>query len=108
MDKAAGGIVGILAGIYLVRVALAGNARPLLEMLKEETGYLELLVALYLIYLLHKNKVTGEFTDQLLLAAAIAATLKVVTSNANVVEEFQKFGSGQQTLFETAGNLFGL
>ena len=107
MDNVATGITGIIGGVYLIRVAAAGNAKELLKLLKDETGFIQVIIALYLIWLLHKNRSTSEFTDQLVMAAAIAALLQAASSKGNLLEELVKFGKGDQNMLEAAQHIFG-
>jgi hypothetical protein len=106
MDKVAGGAVGVLAGVYLIAVARAGHSKDLFALLKEETGYLELLAAMYALWLLHEKTERGGIVDQLIMVALIAAAVKLASNTGNIVPELEKFGNGEQGLFTTFGHVF--
>lgn len=107
MDKVATAVVGGFIGVYLIRVGLAGNGSALLKELEKEGGYLQFLVALYALWLLHKYGPTHQITDALVTTAAVAVLLKVMASDTNVVATIREFATGRKTLFQTTKALFG-
>lgn len=107
MDKVAGGVIGVAVGIYLVRVGLAGNTKKLLQMLAKEGYYLEVLIALYALWILWKYGPAQTFTHQLMMAASIGVVLKTIGEGDKVSSVLTQFGNGQLTLFGAAKALFG-
>lgn len=107
MEDTAGAVVAAAIAAYVIRVGVAGNGKELMHLLSEEVGYLEFIVACYLLYLLHEQGgIAGDITNQLLWTAAIAALIKVVTSNSNVIVELENFGAQKQSLLTTLKHIF--
>lgn len=91
----------IMLGFYGLTVFRNGNVMPLVDALKEETGYLEFLISLAII----KWAVDNDFTG---LAAPIAtlAVLSVVlklSGRFNLTSALSDFATGRAGLFETLG-----
>jgi hypothetical protein len=108
MDKAAVGVLGVLAGVYLVRVGLAGNHKQLLQELAKEGHYLEVLAALFALWVIWKyGPNPGGFTHSLMMTAGIAAFLNTAFRNVNVSQALQDFGAGKKSLLDTAKSIFG-
>lgn len=109
MENVAGAAVGGILGLYVIRVGMAGHSKDLLTLLSEESGYLELLVALYALYLIHEQGgPLGSLTDQLMWMAVIAALIKAVAAHSDLFGELEKFGNGQQGLFTSLKHIAGI
>lgn len=105
MENAIGGVLALALGAYVIKVGIDGNGSELIKLLSEEAGYLELLVAAYVLWLLHDNLsgALGDVYNQLLWAAAIGLIITMVKANqkADVWSEISSFASGKQPLFTT-------
>lgn len=106
VGKALNGIVGVMLGLYLINVAIKGNSKALMAMLKDEGGYLQLLVAMYALYLLHEYGPTSKVTDALIIAAITAVLVKAAT-NVNTGSILTSFANGQANMLDTVKALFG-
>lgn len=101
-------VAGAIVGVYVVRVGIAGNGKQLLILLKEDDKYLDLLVAIYAIYLLQEFGPTHAIVDQLLWAAGLAILIKMVSSNVNFLSALEDFGSGKRGLLDTVKLILGV
>lgn len=108
MDKVAGGVIGVGLGVYLVRVGLAGNTKQLLQMLAKEGRYLEVLVALYALWILWKFGPAQDFTHQVMMAGAVGMVLNTMVRGdfAKVTTALTAFGNGQIGLYDAAKQIF--
>lgn len=99
-DEIMDGAASIALAVYLVMVVYRGNLFPFLNELKKEVGFLEFVVAIYLIYKLMQipsiAPIVGMFVTGAILAALIRASQNF---NADL---FNQFANGQINLFQLA------
>ncbi len=95
MDKVFGGVVGVLLGVYLVRVGIAGNGKQLLALLREDDKYLDFLLALWILWVLHEYGPTHDITDQLVISGIVGTILLVVHNNPQIFSNLELFGEGK-------------
>jgi hypothetical protein len=107
MNKAAAGIVAVLAGVYLVRVGMAKNFPQLLKELAKEGKYLEFIVAIYVLWLLWNIGDRNDFMHQLMIVASVALVFRAMTNMGNVTQTMQAFGAGNIDLFQVFKNIVG-
>lgn len=111
LNKVIGGILGVGLGLYTLKVVFSGNTDALGNLLKDETGYLEFLVALYALYLLHKYGPEHKIIDLIITMAVLAIIFKTINRNTTLVSNthaaLSKFGSGNATILETIGSILG-
>ena len=104
-DLLNGGIaIGI--GVYLAAVLIQGNLSDLWTDLSGELGYVEFLVALFIISLLASFGPTSQITDMLIVLALIGFAFRIATNSPKVISALQNFGNGQTDLFGTFKAIF--
>jgi hypothetical protein len=106
LDNVAAGVVGAGAGIYLVKVGLNRNGAELLDLLKDEGGYLQVLVAMYALYLLYEFVPAQGIMKQLIVTAFIGVAIEVVRRNDTIIADLEQFGKDKD-LGAFAKKLFG-
>ena len=102
-DEVMDGAAAIAIGVYLVIVIYRGNVIPFLNELKKEVGFLEFIVAVYILYRLVKIPTAGPIIGALAAGAILAAVLKA-SQNFNSTA-FTQFANGQISIFTLAVNL---
>jgi len=98
------GVSAVVVGAYLAAVFVNGNSQALVKQLAGDTGYLEFLVACFIVKWIIDNDVTGVAWP-LLVIAILAAGMKLV-GRLNVMDAIDAFSSGKAGLFETVKTLF--
>lgn len=98
------GLAAIGLGVYLAAVVLNGNLSAFLTEIKKETGFLEFIIALFIVYQLTKVPALKPFTLPIVLASVIILTMRVVRGSDT--RAFSQFSSGQIGLFDLFGRLF--
>lgn len=104
-DAIADGSVAIGLGVYLAVVFYQGNLTPLLQQLKGEVGYLEFLVAAFVIYKLLEIKMTQPIIGLFIVGAVLVAVMNVARNSDT--SAIAQFGAGQIGLFQLIGKLAG-
>lgn len=107
IDKVLGAVTGVGLGLYTLKVIVNGNIVELGSLVKEETGYLEFLIAIYVLYLLHKNGPTHSIVDGLIVIAVVAVLIKAATKS-NLSSLLSDFGAGRASMLETVNKIIGL
>jgi hypothetical protein len=107
IDKVLGAVTGVGVGLYIIQVVAKGNTKNLYELVKDETGYLEFLIALYVLYLLHKFGPTSKITDALIVMAVIAVLIKAAT-HSNLSSALSDFAAGRKSMFQTLSEILGI
>lgn len=98
------GLAAIALGVYLAAVLLNGNLGAFLNEIKKETGFLEFLVALFIVYELTKVPALKPFSVPIVGAAAIILAMRVVRGTDG--QAFSQFAQGRIGLFDLFGRLF--
>ncbi len=104
-DEAMDGFASIALAVYLVIVFYRGNIFPMLNELKKETGYLEFLIAIYLVYLLLKIQATRPIVALLVTGAVMVMLIKM--SQNFSASKFSDFQAGRINLFQLATSVLG-
>lgn len=98
------GLAAVALGVYVAVIAIRGNLKSLLGELTKETGYLEFIVAIFLIYELTKIKAIRPITLPLAGGALIILAMRIV--NGSDTQAFTDFRDGKIGLIQLAGKLF--
>lgn len=106
IDRALGGISAIALGAYLAAVITHGNTEALLSELKKETGYLEFLVAVWVLWHLMTYKPIRDVSAPLVLGGILAIALKIAATS-NISSKMEQFSSGQISLFGLFRSVIG-
>ncbi len=93
-------ISGAFAGIYLAGTVFNGKLNELIKLLMQEVGYLEFLVALFVLYNLTINKWTSGPT-WVFVALGVMSLVLYVAANYDFKSALSNFASGQTGLFDT-------
>lgn len=105
-DRLIGAAAGIGIATFIFAVVWQGNTKELGAMLFKEEGYIEFLVALFLLGLLMKYGPTSKITDLFVVMAVLAVLFKVA-SNVNFGTTLSDFASGKTNMLNTVKALFG-
>lgn len=107
MASLVNGVASVVLGVYLAFVVYRGNVTQLGKALYQDgTGWLEFLIALYLLSVLYNNPRTREITGGLVGLAIVALLFRLITNTDT--SAFSQFQSGQLSLFQFVGRLAGL
>lgn len=98
------GLVSVGLGVYLVAVVLRGNLKPFLNELVAETGFLEFVVAIFIIYQLTRVPSIRPFTLPLAAGAVIILVMRIVSGTDS--QAFKDFAAAKIGIFELASRLF--
>lgn len=95
-------VVGL--GVYLAMVVIRGNAKAFLTQASGEIGFLEFIVAIYLLSLILGIPQLQPFRGPIVFAVVFIIAAKIVsqTNSSNV----QAFANGNISLFQFAQSLF--
>lgn len=104
-DGVIDGVAAIAVGVYLVVVFYNGNIKQLGSELKKESGFLEFLVAAFIVYKLLQIQMTRPIIGLFVIGAFIIAAQNIVRGMD--VSAFQKYSRGGITLFQLATAIFG-
>lgn len=99
------GLAAVGLGVYLAVVIIRGNLKPLLSELTYETGFLEFIVALFILYEVLKVKELRPFSVPLSAAVVIILAMRLIQGSD--VSLFQQFAKGQIGLFDLFGKVIG-
>ena len=101
------GAIAVGIGVYIAAVVINGNIVDLGGALASESGYLEFLIALFVLSLLASFGPTSEITQALIVLALIGLAFRLATNTPKVLTALQNFGSGQTDLFGTFTAIVG-
>ncbi len=104
-ESAMDGLAAIALAVYLAMVLARGNLKPFLAQVVKETGFVEFIVALWVLSLILKVPEVRPLAVPLATMAAIILAMRI-TAGADI-GAFKAFASGQAGLFETVGRVFG-
>lgn len=93
-------VSGAFVGVYLAGTVFNGKLNELIKLLMQEIGYLEFLVALFVLYNLTINKWTSGPT-WVFVALGVLSMLLYVTANYDFKSAFADFANGKTGLFDT-------
>jgi hypothetical protein len=97
-DASFDGLSAVVIAAYLFAVVYRGNLKPLgAAVLQDGPGFLEALVAMYIVVLLmNVGGWTGKIMTGLVMLAIVGIAVKVATGNASAL---QSYASGNVGLF---------
>jgi hypothetical protein len=98
------GLAAVALGVYLAAVLLNGNLSAFLGEVKKEVGFLEFIVALFIVYQLTKVPAIRPVTIPLVGAAGLIMAFRVI--NGSDGQAFNQFAQGRIGLFELFGRVF--
>lgn len=98
------GLAAVALAVYLAMVLVRGNLKPFLAQVTKEGGFLEFLVAAFVIYEIAKVQSLRPFTLPMIGAVVIIATMRIV-SGTNMAA-FSQFSNGQIGLFKFLETVF--
>ena len=101
------GAVIIGTGAYLIDVAYQGKILDLGKALKEETGYIDFVVSLFILGLIQSYGPLSKVSGALMIITLTGLSIKV-GNNSNLLGSIQKFASGEATIVETFKTLSGV
>jgi Kef-type K+ transport system membrane component KefB len=99
-DDTMDGAASIALAIYLIAVVYRGNLFPFLNELKKEIGFLEFVVAIYIIYRLMKIPSLSGIVGMFVVGAVLAALLR--GSQNFSASDFNDFATGKISIFSLA------
>ena len=109
MDTTTGNLLGTVSGLaiasYVFAVVWQGNTKELGALLYTEEGYIEFIVALFVIGLLMKYGPTSPITDILVVGAVIGVLLRI-SSKVDLPSILQDFASGKVSGLTTIQTIF--
>jgi Na+-transporting NADH:ubiquinone oxidoreductase subunit NqrB len=104
-ESAMDGLAAIALAVYLAMVLARGNLKPFLAQVTKETGFVEFLVALWILSLILKIPEVRPMAAPLVTMAAIILAMRIVAGAD--ISAFNDFASGRAGLFQTIGRVFG-
>jgi hypothetical protein len=106
LSTALGAASGLAIAAYVVAVIYQGNLDNLGSMLLKEEGYLEFVIAIVLLWMLHRYGPDSPITDAITGIGILVVILRLA-STANLTSALSSFASGQAGLMQTVQALFG-
>lgn len=100
------GAVTIGLGAYIIDVAYNGNTKNLGELLKEETGYIDFIVALFILGAIQNYGPANKINSLLITITVIGLFLKV-GGQSNIMSAISDFSSGNASIVDTIKKLGG-
>ena len=97
---------GLAVAAYLVAVALNGNATALGALLMKEEPYLEFVVAVLIIWALHKYGPTGTVTDLITVGVIVGVVLRLA-GVINLNNVLTPFAQGKAGILQTLQSVLG-
>ena len=98
------GLAAVALASYLAAVVLKGNTNGFLKLALQETGFLEFLIAIFLLYQLGQVQALKPFTGPLITAAGVILIFRLI-SGADM-SAFNDFSAGKIGLFELVSRTF--
>lgn len=99
------GTAAIALGVYLVVVFANGNINKLFSELQKESGFIEFLIAAFIVYKLLQIQMTRPIVGLFVIGAFIVAAQNILRGVD--VSAFQAYGAGRISLFELSTKVFG-
>lgn len=93
-------------GGYLVAVAWQQNLGQLWELLKQETGYLDFVIALVVLGALHKYGPTNKIADALIVMVIVGVLLRLART-VNITDITRRFANGELGIVGLVRTLLG-
>ena len=101
------GGAAIGAGAYVVTVVYKGNTHEFFTLLKSEKGYIDFVIALFILGAIQKYGSAGKISGTLTAITLIALAVKTI-GNTGVSSAVTKFGRGEAGILETVKSIFGV
>lgn len=101
------GVFTIGTGAYLVGVAYNGNLSKLIDTLKEEEGYLDFVVALFLLGAIQNYEPTNKLSNILLFMAGFGLFIRL-NNNFSLSGALKDFANGRASLIDTVKKIGGV
>lgn len=99
-NKLLGGVSAVAIGAYLVAVVIQGNAQELLNLLKNETGYVDFVIALFVLGVISHYGPASKISGVLIAATLIGLVIRV-GGHVNFLPAITRFANGQAGILET-------
>lgn len=99
-NKLLGGVSAIAIGAYLIAVVFKGNTQELLALIKGETGYIDFVVALFILGAISHYGPTSKISSILIAATLIGLVIRV-GGHMNFLPAITKFANGEAGILET-------
>ncbi len=104
-EDAIDGLATIALAVYLAVVIIRGNFKPLLDQVTKETGFVEFVIALFILSQLAKIPEVKPLVVPLTTGAILILGIKIA-SGANM-SVFSDFAAGRVGLFGLLSGIFG-
>ena len=101
------GAAAVGVGAYVVTVVYKGNTHELGTLLKSEKGYIDFVLALFILGAIQKYGSAGKISSALTAITLIALAVKTI-GKTGVSDAITKFGRGEAGILETAKGIFGV
>lgn len=98
------GLAAVALGVFLAAIIIHGNLKPFLAEVTKETGFIEFIVAIFIIYEISKVEALEPVSTPLIAAAIIILVLRIISGTDS--NAFNDFSSGKINLFGLAARLF--
>ena len=106
-SKLLGTVSGVALGGYLIAVTYNGNLPTLWETLKKEKGYLEFIVALFILGAINEFGPTSKISIAVS-GIGITAVILKAASNSEVTSKISAFANGQASMLDVFKSLLGV
>lgn len=104
-ESAMDGLAAVALAVYLAMVLVRGNLKPFLTQIQKERGFVEFIVALWVLSLILQIPEVRPLAAPLATMTVIILAMRIVAgSNISV---FNDYAAGRIGLFEMVSNLFG-
>ncbi len=103
-EDAMDGLAVVAIGVYLAMVLIRGNAKPFLTEVVKETGFVEFVLAIFIVSLILKLPQAAPVRGPIIFATVFILAARII-SGSNMAA-FSDFAAGRVSLFQFAGNLF--
>lgn len=92
---------------YVGTVLAQGNPDKLAAELAKEQGFVEFLIAIYVLWALVQSKAVGKVAAPIVTVALLAAFMSFL-ARAGVMDAFRAWQSGSISMFEALNRMFGV
>lgn len=99
------GLATVALALYLAVVVIRGNLKPFLAEVVKDAGFLEWLVALFILYEVTRIPTLKPYTAPLFGMAGLILAMRLASGSNQAA--FSRFASGQIGLYEFASTVFG-
>lgn len=104
-ESAMDGLAAVALAVYLVTVMARGNGKAFIAQISKETGFVEFIVALWILSLILQIPEVKPMAGPLATMAVIILAMKIMQGAD--VSAFSDFAAGRAGLFQTVSRVFG-